>query len=54
MAFRECYLACVSDARELMQLNGVKDSFTVAMKSNNVTKYARENFKKIADILEGK
>lgn len=54
MAFRECYLACVSDARELMQLNGVKDSFTVAMKSNNVTKYARDNFKKIADILEGK
>lgn len=54
MAFRECYLACVSDARELMQLNGVKDSFSVAMKSNNVTKYARENFKKIANILEGK
>lgn len=53
-AFRECYLACVSDARELMQINGVKDSFNVAMKCNSVTLYARENFKNIADILEGK
>lgn len=53
MAFRECYLACVSDARELTQLNGVKDAFNVSMESNNVTKYARENFKTIADLLEG-
>lgn len=53
VSFRECYLACISDARELMQLNGVKDAFSVAMENNNVTEYARENFKAIADILEG-
>lgn len=53
VSFRECYLACVSDARELMQLNGVKDAFGVAMENNNVAEYAKENFKAIADILEG-
>lgn len=53
VSFRECYLACVSDARELMQLNGVKDAFGVAMENNNVTEYAKENFQAIADILEG-
>lgn len=53
VSFRECYLACVSDARELMQLNGVKDAFGISMEHNNVTEYAKENFKAIADILEG-
>lgn len=53
-SFRECYLACVSDARELMRINGIKDSFSVAMRNNDVTGCARENFKRIANILEGK
>lgn len=45
VSFRECYLACVSDARELMQLNGVKDAFGISMEHNNVTEYAKENSK---------
>lgn len=52
-AFRECYLACVSDARELTRLNKVKDAFGVSMENNHIVEYARENFKSITDILEG-
>lgn len=52
VSFRECYLACVSDARELMQLSGVKDAFGKSMENNNIEEYARENFKAITDIME--
>ena len=53
MAFRECYLACVADARELQNLNNVKDAFKVSMERNDITKYAKKNFKTIVNILEG-